>query len=180
MLWKKLIATSLICLSQAAYGCSYEQAEHLLALNAYHEARGEGFIGMLAVSSVVLHRKDSKGYPDDICKVITQPSRKASKPWKCQFSWTCSKSAVKPPPKAVQVPLRASINTLEQRAWNKARAVARLTLMGGYGLYKAGIPATMYYACQGRNKIKKPAWDWTKLVFVGKIGNHCFYAEKVN
>lgn len=52
---------------------------HCLALNAYHEARGEGFYGMQLVSKVVLNRVNHKQWPNNICDVIYQPY---------QFSWT--------------------------------------------------------------------------------------------
>jgi N-acetylmuramoyl-L-alanine amidase len=50
-----------------------------LAENIYHEARGEGFYGMLAVANVTLNRLSTKGFPDTLCEVVHQPS---------QFSWT--------------------------------------------------------------------------------------------
>ena len=71
----------------------------------YHEARGQGSAGLLAVSSVVLNRVKAKRFPNDICEVIEQgPTRES---WKtrqtpdptdavfypiknrCQFSWYC-------------------------------------------------------------------------------------------
>ena len=38
----------------------------------YHEARGEEFIGMLAVAGVILTRKESSQYPNTICEVVHQ------------------------------------------------------------------------------------------------------------
>lgn len=54
--------------------------------NVYHEARGEGTEGMLAVARVTVNRKDSKRYPKTVCKVVYQPH---------QFSWTESKRKLK-------------------------------------------------------------------------------------
>jgi spore germination cell wall hydrolase CwlJ-like protein len=45
----------------------------------YHEARGDGMIGMLAVTNVVFNRLKTRGWPSSICKVVYQPG---------QFSWT--------------------------------------------------------------------------------------------
>jgi spore germination cell wall hydrolase CwlJ-like protein len=45
--------------------------------NIYHEARGEGVTGMMAVASVVLNRSKQTG--KDICKVVYE---------RLQFSWT--------------------------------------------------------------------------------------------
>ena len=50
----------------------------------YHEARGEGHVGMLAVAHVIVNRTMSPMYPDDVCEVISQRG---------QFPW--SKSATK-------------------------------------------------------------------------------------
>jgi spore germination cell wall hydrolase CwlJ-like protein len=52
----------------------------VMALNMYHEARGEGRIGMLAVGWVVLNRMADGAYPDTVRGVIYQG---------CQFSWVC-------------------------------------------------------------------------------------------
>lgn len=50
-----------------------------LATNVYREARGEPFVGQVAVAKVTLNRVASKRYPNTICKVVYQKS---------QFSWT--------------------------------------------------------------------------------------------
>lgn len=50
-----------------------------LALNLYHEARGQGVEGMLAVGVVTLNRVAHPDWPDSICEVVYQPY---------QFSWT--------------------------------------------------------------------------------------------
>ena len=68
------------------------QAEELssetycLAQNMYHEARGEGPVGALAVGNVVLNRVQSKRFPNTVCKVIKQGGERR---YKCQFSWWC-------------------------------------------------------------------------------------------
>lgn len=45
----------------------------------YHEARGEGRQGQMAVAEVILNRVDSGAFPRTVCGVINQPS---------QFSYT--------------------------------------------------------------------------------------------
>lgn len=50
-----------------------------LAMNIYHEARGEPFEGQLAVAEVVMARMQDSRWPSTSCGVIWQP-------W--QFSWT--------------------------------------------------------------------------------------------
>ncbi len=50
-----------------------------MALNVYHESRGENRSGQLAVSYVVLNRMESGRFPRSICSVVWQRG---------QFSWT--------------------------------------------------------------------------------------------
>ena len=52
---------------------------HCLALNVYHEARGEDMAGRLAVAEVTLNRARSPRFPSTICEVVWQRG---------QFSWT--------------------------------------------------------------------------------------------
>ena len=78
-----------------------------LAMNMYHEARGQGTAGQLAVTAVVLNRVNDKRFPNSICEVVYQGPIRES--WKtktdntipdedrkyypirnrCQFSWYC-------------------------------------------------------------------------------------------
>lgn len=60
-----------VMLSMTDIGC--------LARNIYHEARGEPFVGMIAVGEVTLNRVADPRYPDTVCDVVYQPH---------QFSWT--------------------------------------------------------------------------------------------
>ena len=52
---------------------------HCLALNIYHEARGESLEGQLAVAAVTLNRVRSRKFPEQVCEVVWQ---------RRQFSWT--------------------------------------------------------------------------------------------
>ena len=58
-----------------------------LALNVYHEARGESFEHQVDVANVVLNRVRSHKYPDTVEDVITQGIEKGK--YKCQFTWYC-------------------------------------------------------------------------------------------
>lgn len=58
-----------------------------LAQNMYHEARGEGERGMIAVSNVVMNRVRSGKFPSTPCGVIYQRTRRT-----CQFSWVCQRN----------------------------------------------------------------------------------------
>ncbi|HEY9814851.1 MAG TPA: cell wall hydrolase, partial [Candidatus Obscuribacterales bacterium] len=53
-------------------------AVQCLALNIYHEARGESLNGQYAVAMVTLNRLASKHYPDSVCGVVLQAY---------QFTW---------------------------------------------------------------------------------------------
>ena len=79
----------------------------VMALNMYHEARGEGEIGMLAVGWVVLNRMADKAYPSTVNQVVYQG---------CQFSWVCDGRSDRP---------------REPRAWRKALKLAAALLGGG-------------------------------------------------
>ena len=67
-----------------------------LALNTYHESRGESIAGQLAVAQVVMNRVKSKRFPDSVCEVVKQGPTYVN--WKgnelpvlnkCHFSWYC-------------------------------------------------------------------------------------------
>ena len=58
-----------------------------LAENIYYEARGEGYIGKIAVAQTVLNRAESGKWGYSFCSVIHA---------KAQYSWTLNKK-IKPP-----------------------------------------------------------------------------------
>lgn len=74
-----------------------------LAKNIYHEARGEGLAGKIAVAQVTLNRVRSGLFQPTVCAVVYAPS---------QFSWTLDKR------KRVQ----------DQRAWEASVSIARAVL----------------------------------------------------
>ena len=74
-----------------------------LAKNIYHEARGEGLAGKIAVAQVTVNRMESKRFQNTICGVVYAPS---------QFSWTLDKR------KRVR----------DQRAWQDSVQIARAVL----------------------------------------------------
>jgi len=65
-----------------------------LAMNIYHEARGEPLAGQLAVGFSVMNRVADDRYPDTVCGVVHQAKYHG---WdmenpirnKCQYSWFC-------------------------------------------------------------------------------------------
>jgi len=77
-----------------------------LAMNIYHEARGERMEGQIAVAHVTVNRVDHTNWPSTICEVVYE--RK-------QFSWT---HLIKDPtPKEV-------------KAWKEAQVIARDVMIG--------------------------------------------------
>ena len=86
----------------------YGQELGCLAMNIYHEARGETEKGKLAVAAVTMNRVASKYYPNTVCEVVWQ--RK-------QFSWT-------------QLKVKYHV-VKDTRAWINAVEIAQLFIDGG-------------------------------------------------
>lgn len=101
----KFAATVVIALSLStaavAGGCDDRKELQALALNIYHEAKGESEEGMRMVGEVTVNRVSSSLYPDTICDVVYQRG---------QFSWVSSKKNKKPK---------------ETEAWMKSLKIAR-------------------------------------------------------
>lgn len=75
-----------------------------LALNIYHEARGETRQGQIAVAAVTLNRVRDSRFPASVCAVVWQPR---------QFSWTHT--------------LRSYFPT-DMKAWKRAMKIAEASL----------------------------------------------------
>lgn len=112
----------------AANDDSAGQALGCLAMNIYHEARGEPEMGKLAVAAVTMNRVDNKHYPDSVCGVVWQ---------KKQFSWTSAKAE--------------SQIIKDAKAWENALEIAQ-RFMSGSELSVVG-KATHYH-----NLAVSPAW----------------------
>lgn len=69
---------------RAALRDFHSRSVECLALNVYHEARGEPIAGQYAVAEVTMNRKASLGYPKTVCEVVYQKSA---------FSWTAQRVA---------------------------------------------------------------------------------------
>lgn len=128
-----------------------------LALNIYHEARGESIIGQHAVAQVTMNRADRD--PKKVCSVVT-----ASK----QFSWTNDSFKLVKKTKGGYA-LTEKGEPKDAWAWEVSRRIASATLA------RANEPdyfvrgATFYHCTWVR-----PVWRHQfKLVTI--IGNHKFY-----
>lgn len=124
-----------------------------LALNIYHEARGEPLEGKIAVAQVVLNRVDHVRFPDEICAVIKDGGE-----WPrgfCQFSWWCDGQSDAPG---------------ESKAWDESLGLAGEILHGTHADPTRG--ALWYHALS-----VAPAWrrDFDQT---GRIGDHIFYRPR--
>lgn len=140
---------------------SYQDVE-CLAEAIYFEARGEPVAGQVAVAQVILNRAGSKRYPSSPCAVVRQNEHKMNK---CMFSYRCDGK-----PEYIQKD--------NNKAYSLALDVSECVLQKRCSVDVA-VDATMYYACDGVNKVESPRWNFTKLKKSGKIKNHCFFQETV-
>jgi spore germination cell wall hydrolase CwlJ-like protein len=124
-----------------------------LALNIYHEARGESPEGQLAVATVTMNRLVSSRFPDNVCDVVRQYG------WNPQlqkhisaFSWTGDNIPDGP---------------RERRAWATAVDMAREVLDGKR--HPQLSQALFYHA-----DYVTPFWAKKKKL-LATIGQHKFY-----
>ncbi len=124
-----------------------------LALNIYHEARGEPEAGQYAVAEVTMNRVASKHYPGTVCEVVYQGGwDKHYRRYVGAFSWT-------------------ELSTLEEpkdKKWLVSRKIAGNVYVGNY---KKRVKGALFYH---GGYIKKPHWAKRKRV-VARIGRHIFY-----
>jgi N-acetylmuramoyl-L-alanine amidase len=131
-----------------------ETALVCLALNIYHEARGEPLAGRSAVTEVVLNRASSAKFPDTICEVVKEGYYYQGSPVrnKCQFSWWCDGKSDQPKDKI---------------QWAEAVNLARTMLNKSHVDITEG---SLYY----HSTKVDPYWSkhYSRTV---KINNHIFY-----
>jgi len=145
--------------SVANANCSPEQEIRALALNMYHEARGQGPDGMLLVAEVTLNRVESDHFPDTVCGVVYQGRKDANGNMlrhRCQFSWYCD---------------GLSDRARNENMWDQVEELATNVLNGDIELLNIG--ATHYL---NPTKVSRmPRWT-RKYELVGTWGDHHFYA----
>jgi N-acetylmuramoyl-L-alanine amidase len=129
-----------------------------LALNVYHEARDQPFIGQVAVAQVVMNRVDDNRFPNTICEVVKQgPTYKYNPGFpvrhKCQFSWWCDGKSDK---------------VKDEQSWMNALEVADLVMNDRISIDVVD-KSTHYHAYYVR-----PAWAKRKNK-VARIEDHIFY-----
>ncbi len=129
------------------------QSLDCLALNIYHEARGEPLEGRVAVAQVVMNRVGDAEFPGRVCEVVRQGGERPRH--RCQFSWWCDGRGDRPD---------------ELAAWAGSKDLARRILAGSVGDPTGG--ALWYHADS-----VAPNWD-RGVIRQAKIGRHVFYGRE--
>lgn len=136
--------------------------DHLncMALNIYFEARGEPFLGQVAVARVVMNRVMHREFPNDPCKVIYQKHNVVNhvtgeEKTVCQFSWVCE-NLPHPPQwnEQFQTAKQIARDVLQTNKWND--------LLTNNTLFFHNINV-------------RPGWLHKPIE---QIGNHIFYAKE--
>lgn len=118
-----------------------------LALAMYHEARGEGDRGMIAVAFVIYNRVQSGKYPNDFCQVVLQ---------RRQFSFTED---------------HHPDNINDWTSYEKILAMAVYLLEnGGFQRDRSPVGQAMFFHAN----YVRPRWAKAQR-FIATIGNHRFF-----
>lgn len=138
-------------------GAAGASEQHCLALNIYHEARGESEEAQLAVAHVTLNRVASSRFPNSICGVVKQAQRDSTGKiirHRCQFSWFCD---------------GASDTPKEAEAWHRAQRLAKTAVQWHAVGEDFSRGATHYHA-----DYVSPYWA-SSFKRTVKIDKHLFY-----
>ena len=118
-----------------------------LAQNIYREAGIEQHEGMVAVALVTMNRVKTTGFPDTVCKVVSQKTKGT-----CQFSWKCI----------------AKLPKIDHDLYTYTRNVAIKVFLNHDIIDDITQGALFYHADYVRPR-------WKKLEVTTKIGRHIFY-----
>jgi len=147
MLVKSIEVALILVFSNSAHSSIYDnESAKCLAVNVYHEARGENIAGQMLVADVVLNRVESKKYPNEICDVVTQSY---------QFSWFNDLEEVIEPDRD---------NDLYYEIYKRCRNMI-------YNNHRRGSSnGSLFY----HHTSIKPHWS-KKMIAKLTVGNHIFY-----
>jgi hypothetical protein len=123
-----------------------------LAKAIYFESRGEPLKGQIAVAEVILNRRDDPRFPDTVCDVVAQGSKRPG----CQFSFMCDGR-----PETIR----------DRAAYALAGNVAHMMLEGRPRTITGA--ATHFHTAYVR-----PGWA-RRMVKTIRVGDHLFYRERV-
>jgi N-acetylmuramoyl-L-alanine amidase len=135
----------------------YKTVVYPMALNVYHEARGESEFGQMMVAYVTLKRAEANRSYWGGATIHGVVYKNAP----CQFSWTCAKTAA---------PAEKS------REWQKALAVASYVALGFF-TPPAELEDARFYMNPDASDQHSKCWFAKNLRQVGIVGNHYFYQE---
>ena len=125
-----------------------------LEANVWHESRGEGLLGMLAVAKTTLNRARSEGWPPDVCKVVHQAR---------QYSWTSL------PKRKQKIKLK---NSIDRQSYSLVQLATQLSITAEMLQIDFMDGATYYHTAS-----VNPTWG-RKMEVVGVIGDHIFKKAK--
>lgn len=136
---------------------NYSRQRECLAMNIYHESKGESELGQRAVAYVTLNRAKDPAYPDDICEVVHQaqigydglPVKN-----KCQFSWFCDGRSDEP---------------TDEQTYAQMKFIASVVINTYGNSFDPTMGATMYH-----NETVNPHWA-DSFEKTTEIENHIFY-----
>ena len=117
----------------------------------YFESRGEQLEGQIAVADVIINRKNSKYFPNTICRVVSEGSHKRNA---CQFSYNCD----------------GKLELIhDKRSYMRIVKLSSMILNGAFADITGG--ATFFHASE-----VNPSWA-KKFRETKKIGRHIFYSR---
>lgn len=123
-----------------------------LADNVYHEARGEPYIGKLAVAFVTINRMKSGYFPTSICEVVKQKVGNV-----CQFSWYCT---------------RNRLTDVDSSMYNEIRTLVVHVYTSYDTINDPSDGALYFHATHIQPK-------WRNVIRTAVIGNHVFYVKRI-
>lgn len=138
--------------SQSIAGKLLEEDIHCLAMNIYHEARGEPRAGQYAVAEVTLNRQRSGEFPDRLCAVVHQKHWHPQRQYPVSaFSWTANEP----------------VTDFSSAAWEQARQIAAEVL-------NPERTPTLHGALYYHTIDIRPGWAKQRKQ-LARIGRHIFY-----
>lgn len=121
-----------------------------LALNLYHESRGESIESWVAIAFVTINRVIDDRFPDDICSVVWEPY---------QFSWTHDGISDIPD----------TSKYADKKAWEYIQEFSK-GFLENFDYIEDPTGGALYYHAD----YVEPYWK-DSFAYVGVIGRHLFY-----
>jgi len=134
-----------------------------LALNIYHEARGEPTRGRYAVAWVTVNRARSAQFPSTVCEVVYQKTQNKRGRWVAQFSWTLQN------PAAPQGAAWSDAQRIASEVYNQRNSRS--------GTYRLSNGVMYYHATSGVSR-ENLNWFRSALRQIVRIGDHIFYTAR--